>query len=142
MDPEKIVIAHMETTVKRPMKEMVLYPEKWGLDLDVAKRVLDKGANFSVEFLSGDIGLEALGTAPIPDWMKMAGIVRLIQQGYSRQIVLGTDMCVKTMCRQFGGEGYCRLTKFGVPALKKYGEVSDLAVRNMTVNNPARILAY
>ena len=32
------------------MKEMVLYPEKWGLDLDVAKRVLDKGANFSVEF--------------------------------------------------------------------------------------------
>nr|WP_288886869.1 phosphotriesterase [uncultured Blautia sp.] len=142
VDPEKIVIAHMETTVKRPMKEMVLYPEKWGLDLDVAKRVLDKGANFSVEFLSGDIGLEALGTAPIPDWMKMAGIVRLIQQGYSRQIVLGTDMCVKTMCRQFGGEGYCRLTKFGVPALKKYGEVSDLAVRNMTVNNPARILAY
>ena len=57
------------------MKEMVLDPEKWGLDLDVAKRVLDKGANFSVEFLSGDIGLEALGTAPIPDWMKMAGIV-------------------------------------------------------------------
>lgn len=142
VNPEKIVIAHMETTVKRPMKEMILYPENWGLDLDVAKKVLDKGANFSVEFLSGDIGLEALGTAPIPDWMKMAGIVRLIQQGYSRQIVLGTDMCVKTMCRQFGGEGYCRLTKFAIPALQQYGEVSDLAIRNMTVNNPARILSY
>ncbi|MDO5424777.1 MAG: phosphotriesterase [Eubacteriales bacterium] len=142
MDPTKIVIAHTRTAVKRPLKEMLLYPELWGLDLDSAHQILEAGANVSVEVLSGDIGLENKGSVPIPDWMRLAGVRQLIAEGWSRQIVMGTDLCVKTMCRRFGGEGYCRMTKYAIPMLKKYGEVADTAIRDITVRNPARILAY
>lgn len=142
VDPGRIVIAHVRMAEKRSMREMIRYPELWGLSLDVPRAILNAGATVSSEFMSGEIELESMGRALMPDWVKLAGLTRLIDEGWSRQIVLGTDLCVKTMCRQFGGEGYCRLTKFAVPGLKEYGEVSDVALRDITINNPARILAY
>lgn len=139
---EKIVIAHVPMANNRGLSEMIRYPELWALNLDVAKSILAEGANISVEFMSGQIDLEALGSQSNPDYMKLAGLVKLINEGHCRQMVLGTDMCVKTMTRRCGGEGYCRLTKFAVPALKQYGGVSDYAVRSIMIENPARILAY
>lgn len=139
---EKIVIAHVPMANNRGLAEMIRYPELWALNLEVAKDILSRGANISVEFMSGQIDLEALGSQSNPDYMKLAGLVKLINEGHCRQMVLGTDLCVKTMARRWGGEGYCRLTKFAVPALRQYGGVSDYAVRNIMIENPARILAY
>lgn len=142
VNPERIVIAHVPMANGGSLAEMICHPERWGLNLEIARAILAEGANVSVEFMSGQIDLEAMGSQSNPDYMKLAGIVKLIGEGYCGQIVLGTDMCVKTMARRFGGEGYCRLTKFAVPALRKYGGVSDYAIRCITVKNPARILAY
>lgn len=142
MPASKIVIAHVPMANNRGLAEMIRYPELWALNLDTAKAILSRGANVSVEFMSGQIDLEAMGSQSNPDYMKLAGLVRLIEEGYCQQMVLGTDLCVKTMARRWGGEGYCRLTKFAVPALQKYGGVSDYAIRQIMRENPARILAY
>ena len=58
---EKIVIAHVPMANNRGLSEMIRYPELWALNLDVAKSILAEGANISVEFMSGQIDLEALG---------------------------------------------------------------------------------
>jgi phosphotriesterase-related protein len=71
----------------------------------------------------------------------MAGLVRLIQEGYARQLVVGTDTFIKLLLRRCGGDGYCRLTSFVVPLLESV-DVSAEEIKQITVNNPARILAY
>jgi phosphotriesterase-related protein len=79
--------------------------------------------------------------AATPDWQRMAGLVKLIQEGYARQLVVGTDTFVKLLLRRFGGDGYCRLTSFVAPSLASAG-VSQEEIQQITVDNPKRILAY
>jgi phosphotriesterase-related protein len=142
MDLSRVVIAHMGGKFfSCDMRRNVLYPETWGLNVDLPRALMDVGVNISIEFLNqSDRELE--GDVNPTDWIKMAGLVELLRQGYSEQIVLGTDLCAKPMTRRFGGEGYCRLTGFVLPALTEHVGVSPYAVRKMMVDNPARILAY
>jgi len=71
----------------------------------------------------------------------MAGLWQLINLGFAGQIVLGNDVCGRTMLRRGGALGYLRLTTFTIPALQEYGGVSDATIRRIMVENPARILA-
>ena len=84
---------------------------------------------------------EVLGVGPTPDWQRMAGLVKLIEEGHAPQLVVGTDTFVKLLLRRFGGDGYCRLTNFVAPTLESVGVPAE-TVRQITVENPARILAY
>jgi phosphotriesterase-related protein len=67
--------------------------------------------------------------------------VALIKQGYAGQICLGHDVFTKLNTRRGGGEGYTRIQKFIVPTLRRSG-VSDSDIHLITVENPARLLAY
>ena len=44
------------------------------------------------------------------------------------------------LTRRGGGEGYCRLTRWALPTLQRFG-VSDLDIECMMERNPARLLA-
>ena len=57
---------------------------------------------------------------------------------YSGQIVLGNDVFSKVQTRRFGGTGYRHLVEWVVPTLRDLG-VSDYDIRQMTVENPARL---
>ena len=74
------------------------------------------------------------------DWQRLAGMVALIESGYSSQIVLGTDSGFKHCLRSYGGESYAHLWNYVVPKLRDLG-VSEYDIRQMTVENPARLLA-
>jgi phosphotriesterase-related protein len=142
MDVSRAVIAHVAGTFGiRDMKLMIEHPELYTLRLDYVKELLDTGVNISLEFSPGNVESEDQNRTVVPDWMRLAGVVKLLDQGYASQIVFGTDTCAKVMTRRFGGEGYCRLTRFAVPKLRECG-VSDYNIRMITERNPARILAF
>jgi phosphotriesterase-related protein len=44
------------------------------------------------------------------------------------------------LTRRGGGEGYCRLTRWALPTLRRFG-VSDFDINCMLERNPARLLA-
>lgn len=132
-DLSRAVIAHVGGHFgPSDIRMLALRPELAKLNMDYAKALVDMGINVGMEFYT---------TFTSNEWMLFAGILTLLRQGYSSQIVLGTDTCAKIMTRRGGGEGYCRLTRFGIPTLRGLG-VSDYAIRQMTVENPARILTY
>ena len=133
VDLSRVVIAHAGGRFgPKDVKALALHPEMMKLSLDYSKELLDLGVNIGLEFYtSGDE----------PEWLLLAGVIALLRQGYSNQMVLGTDTCAKIMTRRGGGEGYCRLTCYAIPMLRKLG-VSDYDIRMMTERNPARILAY
>ena len=142
IEPDRVVIAHNDGNfVEHELRKLILDPESWGLKLDIAKDLLARGLNLSIDCFGHYWDAEVLGVGPTPDWQRMAGLVRLIQEGHARQLVLGTDTFVKILLRRFGGDGYCRLTNFVVPSLESVG-VSKEEIRQITVDNPARILAY
>ena len=143
MNPERIVMAHVTGTFSdTDLKALVLHPESWGPKLDTAWELLDLGVNISMEFIGNTMDIEIAGEVWPVDWQRLAGIVILLKQGYAKQMVMGTDLSAKMATRRFGGEGYCRLTNYAIPTLRDLLGISKYAIRQMTVENPARILAY
>lgn len=138
---ERVVMAHTAVTDKPPFAEVMRHPESYRVNIELALRMLDTGCNISKEFMN-TFGLELLGAYDAGDWADMAGLVALICRGYGGQIVLGNDCCAKIMLRRFGGEGFCRMLWYTLPMLRNVAGVSEHVLRQIFVENPARILAY
>jgi phosphotriesterase-related protein len=141
IDPGRAVICHIQGTfTPGELRTLVLDPESWRLRLDIAERLLDLGFVLSVDCFGHRWDTESLGFVDQTDWQRLAGLVALVRSGYSERLVVGTDTFLKIVIRRFGGEGYCRLTNFVIPALKRL-EVSGVDIRRITVDNPARLLS-
>ncbi len=139
-DLERVVIAHGDGFfVGTDLKTLILNPDTWKLSTDYHKELLDQGVNISIDCFGHNWSLEVLGSMIEKDWHRLGGLVALIKDGYSPQLHLGTDTFIKILTRRGGGHGYSRLTKFVIPAMRDVG-VSDFDIRQMTVENPKRLL--
>ncbi len=138
---ERVVIAHGDAfLVCSDFTTLITEPDSWHMTTDYHEELLDQGTNISIDCFGHTYTLELGGMMFERDWQRLGGLITLIKAGYSPQIVLGTDTYLKILTRRGGGEGYCRLTKFVIPALRDVG-VSDFDIRQMTVENPARLLS-
>ncbi len=141
MEPERIIIAHVDgLLVEHDVNLLILRPGAYRLKVDDPKRILDRGANIAIDCFGQMWDHELRDMVLEADWQRLAGLVHLIEAGYSSQIVIGTDSFLKMLVRRYGGEGYCRLTKYVVPKLREVG-VTDFNIRQITVKNPARLLS-
>lgn len=145
VDMERTVIAHMGSGCfiggEGNLKRLITDRSSWKINLDYVHRVLDTGINICIE-IGNTSDREATGSVGLPDWMRLSAVYQLIQEEYTKQIVMATDTCAKHMARYYGGEGYGRLTRFAIPTLRDFVGVSPFAIHQMMVKNPARILAY
>ena len=142
MGLERAILCHIQGLFT-PMdkRTLVLDPDSWKLELDTSKELLDRGVQISIDCFGHEWNIEAAGFMGQTDWQRLAGLVGLIQAGYSQQLVIGTDTYLKILTRRFGGQGYCRLTDFVEPSLRELG-IADSDIRRITRENPARLLAY
>lgn len=142
VDLERVIIAHVDARItSRNIRELVTDPESRKIKLETPKKMMDRGVNISFDCFGHYWDAEALGTTCVNDWIRLAGLISLISDGYSRQLVVGTDSFIKFLLRRYGGEGYCRLLTFLVPMLKEFS-VSDSDIDAIVRHNPARLLAY
>jgi len=141
VDPSRVVIAHNDKLfVETNLQTLVTRPDEWTLRLEVARALMKKGYNISIDCFGQNWDAETLGILHVHDWQRIAGLYALINEGFSNQIVLGTDTFVKLTYRKFGGEGYCRLTSYVVPTLMSVGVKAE-TIKQLTVDNPTRILS-
>jgi phosphotriesterase-related protein len=128
--------------VDRPgFREVIRDPSLYRVNTDRARRILDAGCAIGQNFPNTE-GMELWGDYDAGDWAQMSGLVSLIGEGYCDQIVLGNDCRSKIMLHGFGGEGFCRMLYYTLPMLRGAAGVSDYALRRMSEDNPARLLAY
>lgn len=140
--PGRTLICHVENWLGvLPIDQLIADPGSLSLDLTLHREVLDRGFKVCFTCIGAEWDLEGMGLAHRPDWFYLAGLVALIKQGYAAQICLGHDVFTKMNTRRGGGEGYTRIQRFVVPALRRNG-VSDADIELITVGNPARLLAY
>ena len=135
------MIAHAEMFfASQDIAALVRDPLASRVNVDFARELLDAGFNVSIDSFGHFYDAEPLGRTFIADWQRLAGLIQLVEAGYSSQIVLGTDIFLKILTRRRGGEGYARLTGFVIPILQRLG-VAPAHITAMSVDNPARILS-
>lgn len=140
--PGKTILCHVQLLMGvLSIRELVTQPGTVPFDLSLHRELLDMGFVLCFTPLGFEADNEPLGIANYPDWYILSGIVALIKEGYARQLVIGNDVFIKLATRRGGGEGYRRLNDFIVPVMKQCG-VSEDDIHKITVENPARILAF
>lgn len=112
------------------------------LDLADMRRVLDRGVylefdNFGKEFTSGS----AYGAFP-SDADRMEVLYQLIADGYSKQLLLSCDVCLKNLLTIHGGPGYDHiLTGISKMIKAKYpADEAELLLKTLLIDNPADYL--
>lgn len=140
--PERTVICHVENWLGiLPVTQLVKDPRSIPCDLSLHKEVLDRGFNICFTCIGAEWDLEQMGFAHRPDWFYLAGLLALINEGYAGQICLGHDVFTRLDTRRGGGTGFTRIHNFVLPTLRQCG-VSEADIHKITVENPARLLAY
>lgn len=140
--PQKTVICHVENWLGfLPLTQIVKDPRSLPCDTALHREVMDRGFNLCFTCFGADWDLEQLGFAHRPDWFYLAGILSLINDVYWDRIFFGHDVFTRLDTRRGGGEGFTRIHNFVLPTLSRCG-VSEDVIRAITVENPARLLAY
>ncbi len=119
VDPSRVVIGHADSYH----------------NLDFYLEGLAAGANLQFDFLGHRFGVEE---ALEPRLVET--IVELLERGFGDQILLSQDVCHNRQLKANGGFGYVYLQQHFLPTLRT-AAVGEGEIRQMTIDNPARILA-
>ncbi|WP_214628293.1 phosphotriesterase family protein [Paenibacillus agaridevorans] len=126
--PDKICINHVDVDIH----------------LDYLRALLHAGAiiefdNFGKEFYADRRHRSVLKGLFARDIDRVRTIKLLIDEGFAHQIMISTDVCLKTALRHYGGWGFDHMLTNIVPMLEDEGVTADEIEMLMRVN-PARFL--
>lgn len=110
------------------------------LDLDFARRILDRGVFIECDYL-GAPGSPWGYLWPINDRKVARGLVTLAAEGYADQLVLAHDVCTKLQLTRYGGRGYDYISEHFLPVARSMG-LSEEHEHAIMVGNPARALTF
>ncbi len=124
-------------------KVVLCHCDPVGEDTDYLASLADRGVTlsfdqFGTEFYLHIAAYNGLWLPRDADRIQM--IAKLCKRGYAGQLVLAHDLCFKASYETYGGYGYRHIAANMLPQLRGAG-VTDAEIRQMMVENPARILA-
>jgi phosphotriesterase-related protein len=121
--------------ILRILEQYSVDPTKWIFihahlesDFDLMRMVVREGAW---------IELDGLGAAS--DEVIMTGLLKLLDAGFEKQVLLSHDAGWYTVGEEGGGtpRPYTHLTRHFIPLMREFG-VSEASIETITVENPAR----
>lgn len=109
-------------------------------------KLLDMGVfiefdNFGKEMFTDRWNIKPGSGRFVTDWERVLLMKKIIDRGYVEQLLLSTDICLKTLLHKYGGWGYDHILKHIVPMLDEVGITSE-EIEQMLIKNPARWLDY
>lgn len=139
--PERIVIGHGDAfVVESSLDRLIDDPASWTLRLDYHRELLARGYNLSFDCFGHDYGRHHEGWMIETDWQRLAGLVALLREGYSGQLMVGCDVFMRCLHRRGGGLGYAHLLEWVLPKMSEHG-ICDATIEQLVVVNPRRVLA-
>jgi phosphotriesterase-related protein len=119
VDPQHVVIGHMCCT-NDPGAEQ-------------ARAIAKRGAF---------VGFDRVTLEPMPDETKVRMVHALLEAGLGNKLILASDFDARDLTTSPQvGPGMERTVTVFVPLLRKAG-IGEAAIRDLTVNNPRRVLAF
>lgn len=109
------------------------------LDADYHLAIARRGAFLEFDTFGSECAFAEDNVREPSDDERIAALLRLLDAGYERQVLLSQDVCTKMQWRRLGGRGYDHLLRSVVPRVRSHG-VPESAMTAMLVQNPARLL--
>jgi phosphotriesterase-related protein len=103
------------------------------------RAILETGANLALDTFGSELRFSGLFHHP-SDAQRMRHLVRLLEEGFADQMVLGHDVFVKAHLHAYGGNGYDHLLARVLPALQHQYGVERATLDGLMVDNPRRLL--
>ena len=128
VDPAKIVVCHTDVAIDPDYMRALL-------DRGVSVEFDDFGKEFDLE--AGEADFAAGGFAS--DAERITAIKDLTAQGYGKQLLITTDVCLKCLLHKFGGHGYDHILVNVAPALREAG-LAEETIDGFLRQNPKRLL--
>lgn len=135
--PDKLLMLHMDSLIRRP-HDYIDYIRDFKavktVDIELQLKLLDMGVN--IGFDSWD-----MPTTAVPDNAeRLKALAELLRRGYGSQITMGHDVYDKSRGVAYGYTGFTGFIRNALPVLRQLGFEAE--IQKLTVDNPARILAY
>jgi phosphotriesterase-related protein len=126
---------------------VVCHMDRCGYSLETRLNILEAGCYVEYD-LFGKEGYypaqPALADGHLPDMPNDVGRIKeiadLINRGWTEQILISHDNCLKTNFSQWGGPGFTHIIERAIPYMRIYGYSED-QIRQLSRINPARMLS-
>jgi phosphotriesterase-related protein len=129
VDPAKIVICHIDVDIDERYIRQLL-----------KRGVFVEFDNFGKEFYIDAVDRGGFcGGVFARDIERVHAICELLESGYERQLLITTDICLKSLLCHYGGWGYAHILKHIVPMLRDEG-VPQKVIRVLLGENPRQLL--
>ena len=126
-DIGRTIIGHLDRTV---------------FDFDALLELAGSGCYMEWDLFGIESSYYPLSGIDMPnDAHRMDTIKQLIEEGFGENIVIAHDICTKHRLVKYGGHGYGYILERIVPRMRHRG-FSEQEIRDITVENPARILTF
>ncbi len=126
-DVSRVVIAHIDRTIH---------------DIDIVLELLRRGCYVEYDLFGWETSLYPFSDLDMPnDAQRITWVVRLLDEGYSKRIVLAHDTFGKHAMTKYGGWGYAHILENIAPRFREKG-VAQADIDSMLVANPASILTF
>ena len=126
-DISRVIMGHLDRTV---------------FEFDALQRVAASGCYLEWDLFGNEGSYYPLAELDMPsDAQRLDFIKRITDAGYCERVVIGQDICTKHRLVSYGGHGYGHILENIVPKMRRKGFSED-AIEAITVDNPARILAF
>ena len=126
-DLSRVVMAHLDRTV---------------FEFDTLLSIAASGCYLEWDLFGNEGSYYPLAEIDMPsDAQRLDFVKRAADAGYGDRIVTGHDIFTKHRLVRYGGHGYGHILENIVPKMRRKGFSED-AIRAITVDNPARLLAF
>lgn len=122
VDPGALVLDHMDASTIDPQYQ-----------LSLAKR----GVYLEFDGIGMGLFLYHEKQSPCDNEIAQA-VVRILDAGFGKQVLLSQDVFLKIQWQRYGGNGYAHILRSFVPRLKQLG-LDDATCRTLLVENPRQI---
>jgi phosphotriesterase-related protein len=126
-DTGRVIIDHLDRTIS---------------DVDTLLRLAERGCYLEYDFFGWEISQFSLSESDmLNDAQRIGFIKRLVDEGYSRKVVIGHDMFGRHRLTKYGGHGFAHILRNIAPRMREAGLTAD-QVDDILVKNPAAILTF
>jgi phosphotriesterase-related protein len=109
-------------------------------DLAYQASLADRGAFLEYDMIGMDYYFADQQAQSPSDEENARAIVRLVEMGYGKSLLLSQDVFLKMMLTRFGGFGYGYVLRHFVPRLKRHG-LDQATIDILMTANPRRVFA-
>jgi phosphotriesterase-related protein len=129
MDMSRVILGHMDEI-----------NDNDAFDMSVHESLAKRGAYIEYDCFGQENTWDSIGAWEARDTDRARALVKMVEAGYLKQMLVAQDVCWKIHLKKYGGFGYDHIVKRVVPLLRRTG-LSQKQLDTIMVGNPRTALS-